>query len=169
LRLKPELRDNPDLFASTWHNLMEALWKWQPLTDEEWKRYFPGQKKPLSQEALLITDSGQSISSASLFDACKAQVEKYLKAEQAKYDPELYVSRLVMEARLAEFLKKRVDDDGPQCFVIVAPAGSGKTNLLCHLAYSQITQAGRPALLLLGRNLRLDSAAWLGGAMFLIK
>jgi hypothetical protein len=90
--------------------------------------------------------------------ACQAQVQSALHDVRRKYDPELYVNRTI-ERELNKFFDTPLNDTGPNCFLIVAPAGSGKTNLLCELASMRVQQ--QAVLLLLGGNIYLGGSTGL--------
>jgi hypothetical protein len=82
---------------------------------------------------------------SSLLPSCREQVEQAIRATGQKYIPELYVERRKLEADFASFL-----ESDKSCFVIVDSSGSGKTNLLCHLA--ETYSKSLPVLLLSGRR-----------------
>jgi hypothetical protein len=70
-----------------------------------------------------------------------------------KFDPAVYVKRSLeqdVETWLTTSRKKT-----STCFVVLAPAGSGKTNLLCRLAHA--SSIDRPTVLLIGSQLRFDA------------
>jgi len=62
----------------------------------------------------------------------------------SKYLPELYFPRSHLEANFNRFLTS-----DSSCFLVVAKAGRGKTNLLCHL--TEALQDQRPVLFVSGR------------------
>jgi len=70
-----------------------------------------------------------------------------------KYNPEHYVER-EMEGRIEQWLGSRQSPDGHNCFLLLAPAGCGKTNLLCHLAAASVHR--RPTFLITGAQLYID-------------
>ncbi len=74
-------------------------------------------------------------------------------SDAAKYIPALYVER-ALEADIHNFLNEPVTGKPPHCFLLIAPAGCGKTSLLCHIA-EQSSQC-RPTFLLLGAQLRIE-------------
>lgn len=102
------------------------------------------------------------ISAGTLLQACQAQVRSMIHAARQKYDPELYINRAI-EQDLRRFFDTPLVEDDPNCFLIVAPAGSGKTNLLCHLARQYVES--QPALLLMGGNTYISSSTGLLGAI----
>jgi hypothetical protein len=131
-------------------------WFLVTLRDElrELKRSLPASLRPLEADLLLR--------------ACRAQVERKLESESHKYvgsrrvdggdgglrgEDNLYVHR-ALERDVKAFLDVPFDPDAPHCFVIVEPAGSGKTNLLCEMARARVARA--PAVLLLGRQVSLQ-------------
>ncbi|MBN1145737.1 MAG: acyl carrier protein [Anaerolineales bacterium] len=67
-----------------------------------------------------------------------------------KYIPELYFPRLRAEANFRQFL-----DSQATCFLVVAKAGRGKTNLMCRIVDEW--QSERPVLFLSGRLEPRDS------------
>lgn len=82
---------------------------------------------------------------SSLLRSCQKQVEEAVRATQHKYIRDLYVRRTRAEEHFHSFL-----ESDKRCFVVVDASGSGKTNLLCHLAESY--SGAQPVLLLSGRN-----------------
>ncbi len=74
-------------------------------------------------------------------------------SEAAKYIPALYVER-DLEADIHNFLNKPVTGKSPHCFLLIAPAGCGKTSLLCHVAEQSSERP--PDVLLLGAQLRIE-------------
>lgn len=99
---------------------------------------------------VIIYEGEIPVSAGDLLDTCKMQVKSVLSQLGRKYDPALYVPR-EMERNLNEFLDTPIDDSESNCFLIIAPAGSGKTNLLCDLARDRASQ--QPVLLLLGGSI----------------
>lgn len=93
--------------------------------------------------------------------ACQLQVNSVITSSGHKYNPELYVNRTI-ENEVSVFLDSRTNT-GAQCFLLVAPAGSGKTNLLCNLALSRVNH--QPVILLLGGNCYLESESGLLGSI----
>ena len=73
-----------------------------------------------------------------------------IKIVGSKYIPELYFSRLQVESDFQRFL-----DSEATCFLVVAKAGRGKTNLMCHIVNN--LQGQRPVLFLSGRLEPKDS------------
>lgn len=69
-----------------------------------------------------------------------------------KYDPAIYVERAI-EADLEKWLATNRAKTST-CFLILAPAGSGKTNLFCRIA--ERSSLSRPTVLLLGSQLLID-------------
>ena len=111
---------------------------------------------------VIIYEGTKPVSIGALLDACQAQVESVLYDVRHKYDPKLYVNRAI-ERDLNEFFDTPLDGPAPNCFLIVAPAGSGKTNLLCELARLRVLQ--QPVLLLMGGNLYIGATTGLPGAI----
>jgi len=102
---------------------------------------------------VIIYEGFKPVTAGDLLQACQAQVNKQLYAARYKYVRDLYVHRAI-ERQLIAFIDAPTKDQGPTCFLIVAPAGSGKTNLLCDLA--RVRAAQQPVLLLLGGTLNLE-------------
>ena len=94
-----------------------------------------------------IYDGVKPVSAGDLLDACQAQVASILYDARRKYDADLYVNRAI-ERDLCTFFDTPLNGPAPNCFLIVAPAGSGKTNLLCDLA--RVRSSHQPVLLLMG-------------------
>ena len=110
----------------------------------------------------IIYDGVKPVSAGHLLDACQAQVASVLFDARFKYDANLYVNRAV-EQELNAFFDTPLDGPAPNCFLIVAPAGSGKTNLLCDLARVRVAQ--QPVVMLLGGNTSLSGTTGLLGAV----
>ncbi|MGO7904929.1 restriction endonuclease [Rhizobium leguminosarum] len=70
-----------------------------------------------------------------------------------KFDPTVYVKRLLEDDIEDWFAAAQAKSS--TCFLVLAPAGSGKTNLLCRLA--KASSLVRPTVLLIGSQLRIDS------------
>ncbi len=84
---------------------------------------------------------------------CRAQIDSLLHDGLGKkYIKELYIQRKI-EKDINDFLNH---DEKNKCFILVAPAGSGKTNLICHLA-SQYKER-QIAILLVGNLLSLGKS-----------
>jgi HEAT repeat protein len=111
---------------------------------------------------VIIYEGIQPISIGTLLDACKFLVESALRAVGDKFVPELYVHRAI-ERDLGDFFDVPLGKSDPNCYLIVAPAGSGKTNLLCHLATRRVSR--QPVLLLMGGNLYLGPGTGLLGTI----
>lgn len=111
---------------------------------------------------VIVYEGVKRISAGDLLDACQAQVGSILYDARHKYNPDLYVNRAI-EQELSDFFDSSLEGNAPNCFLIVAPAGSGKTNLLCDLARRRVTQ--QPVLLLLGGNTYLGGNTGLPGAL----
>jgi HEAT repeat protein len=109
----------------------------------------PDQPRPRSLEKTSHLDRGQD----RLLQACRVQVQHVLHDLRSKYDPDLYVDR-AMQLEIAHFLDTR-SPDMPRCFLLVSPAGSGKTNLLCDLARTRAST--QPVVFLLGSTTYLAS------------
>ncbi|MEM1254981.1 MAG: serine protease [Cyanobacteria bacterium P01_H01_bin.21] len=78
-----------------------------------------------------------------------------------KFNPEIYVNRAI-ENDIQKFLKKPTSRNDPHCFLLISPAGCGKTNLLCHIA--QMSCHERPTFLLTANQLRITKQdSLLGG------
>jgi HEAT repeat protein len=112
--------------------------------------------------ATVIYEGTKPVSMGNLLDACRTQVTGVLYDVRHKYDPDLYVKRAI-EQELNEFFDSSSDDTAPDCFVLVAPAGSGKTNLLCDLARTRVN--AQPVLLLMGGNIYLAGDIGLVGVI----
>jgi HEAT repeat protein len=97
-----------------------------------------------------------------ILKGCLLQVHSAISSIGRKYDPDLYVKR-VLEKEIAQFLDKPGDLDEPNCYLLVAPAGSGKTNLLCDLARERVQL--QPTILLLGGGCYLGSETGLLGSI----
>ncbi len=109
----------------------------------------------------IIYEGTQPISVGNLLEACQTQVDSMLYDVRYKYKPELYINRAVERA-----IKKFFDTADtliPNCYLIVAPAGSGKTNLVCSLAQDHVIR--HPVLLLTGGTTYLDKRTGLLGAI----
>lgn len=64
-----------------------------------------------------------------LCEYCKRLIESSMSRLTHKYDPKLYVTRREIEKQFSDFLRS------PQnLFLILGKSGTGKTNLICHLA-----------------------------------
>ena len=97
-------------------------------------------------ENLTIYDGEKPITAGDMLFACQAQVKSALFDTSLKYDPKLYVEREI-EQELNDFFDSPLEVSTPNCYLLIAPAGSGKTNLLCHLAQKRALQ--QPILLLM--------------------
>ena len=111
---------------------------------------------------VIIYKGTKPVSASDLLKACQAQVESVLYDVRHKYDPTLYVNRAI-ERELDDFFDTPLYGPAPNCFLIVAPAGSGKTNLLCELA--RVRAPRQPVLLLMGGTTYLSSNTGLLGAI----
>lgn len=111
---------------------------------------------------VIVYDGIRPVSAGALLDACQAQVASILYDARRKYDSQLYVNRAI-ERDLCAFFDMPLDGPGPNCFLIVAPAGSGKTNLLCDLARVRVSR--QPVLLLMGGSTYLSGTTGLLGAV----
>jgi len=114
--------------------------------------------------AVVIYEGTKRVSIGHLLDACRAQVEGVLYDVRHKYDPKLYVNRAV-ERELSNFFDIGIGDGNRvrNCYLIVAPAGSGKTNLLCEIA--RVRAARQPVVLLVGANTYLGGSTGLLAAL----
>ena len=83
-----------------------------------------------------------------------SQVESALASPMLarKFNPEIYVNRAI-EQDIQKFLKTTIRINNPHCFLLISPAGCGKTNLLCHIA--QMSCYERPTFLLTANQLRI--------------
>jgi hypothetical protein len=86
---------------------------------------------------VIVTQGERPVSVADVLDACRSQVQSMMAEARHKYYPALYVHRAI-EQELNLFFDMPLDAGTPNCYLIVAPAGSGKTNLLCHLADERV-------------------------------
>jgi HEAT repeat protein len=111
---------------------------------------------------VIVYQGERPVSVADVLSACQAQVKSMVQEARHKYDPALYVHRAI-EQELRAFFTIPWEEAAPNCYVIVAPAGSGKTNLLCHLA-GEHAQA-QPAVLLMGGSVYLSPTSGLFGAL----
>lgn len=110
----------------------------------------------------IICEGVRPVSAGDLLDACQAQVKSVLYDARHKYTPELYVNRAI-EEDLNAFFGTPLDGPGPNCFLLVAQAGSGKTNLLCDLA--RVRASRQPVLLLMGGSTYISGSTGLLGAI----
>lgn len=113
-------------------------------------------------ERLIIYEGEKPLTAGDMLSACQLQVQSALYNARHKYDPNLYVERAI-EQELNAFADTSPDITAPNCYLLIAPAGSGKTNLLCHLAQIQVSQ--RPTMLLMGGSLYLSGTAGLLGGI----
>jgi HEAT repeat protein len=97
-----------------------------------------------------------------LLESCRKQIDSVLYDARFKFNPALYIHRHI-ENKTNEFLELQAESGAPNCFVLVAPAGSGKTNLFCQIAFNNVTE--RPTVLLLGNNIFIDDKTGLLGAI----
>jgi len=111
---------------------------------------------------VVIYDGVKPVSAGDLLDACQAQVASILYDARHKYNADLYVNRAI-ERDLCAFFDTPLDGPAPNCSLIVAPAGSGKTNLLCDLARVRVSH--QPVLLLMGGSTYLSGTTGLLGAV----
>ncbi len=133
-----------------WEELLAGIRQANP---KQYARFEPRLHEP---------DSDAKAVPRPLLDACRAQVSSVLADLTHKYDPTLYVNRAI-ERDIDTFFDTLLDGPAPNCFLIVAPAGSGKTNLLCDLARRRA--AHQPVVLLLGGSLYLSGDTGLLGAI----
>lgn len=120
----------------------------------------PTRADPLS--TVIYERGSAALSAGDLLAACRAQVEGALDDARHKYVPWLYVRRAVQD-ELDVFLKTRPGEASFQCFLVVAPAGSGKTSLLCEVA--RVNAARRPVLLLPGGQMYVGTKTGLAGGL----
>jgi HEAT repeat protein len=64
-----------------------------------------------------------------LCEYCERLIESSISRLAHKYNPELYIPRQEIEKQFGEFMKSRQN-----LFFILGKSGTGKTNLVCHLA-----------------------------------
>jgi hypothetical protein len=102
---------------------------------------------------VIVYQGERPVSVADVLDACRGQVQSMVTEARHKYDPALYVHRAI-EQELNQFFDTPLDTGAANCYLIVAPAGSGKTNLLCHLTGERAK--AQPVVLLMGGNLYLS-------------
>lgn len=107
-------------------------------------------------------DLHEHITSESLIKACQTQIRKVLSEQESKYRSDLYVSR-ELENELENFIGEPIKGAERNCFLLIAPAGSGKTNLLCNLAERHMIH--QPIVLLLGGSISLDEPTGLLGTV----
>ncbi len=88
---------------------------------------------PMSSEDMLVT--------------CGTHVENVIQGLRHKYDPNLYVHRGI-ENEINSFIDEPSGKQNSSCFVVIAPAGSGKTNLLCAIAQERAHK--QPTMLIMG-------------------
>ncbi len=98
------------------------------LTPDQWRQAFAGSKVDVRE----------------IIKRCQEATGKEIEIVGRKYIRELYSPRRV-EANFKRFL-----ESDATCFLLVAKAGRGKTNLLCHIVDEW--QAKRPILFLSGRK-----------------
>jgi nucleoside phosphorylase/HEAT repeat protein len=79
-----------------------------------------------------------------------------------KYDSQHYVPRAI-ETDIEKWLAAPSSPSRSCCFLILAPAGCGKTNLLCRVATR--SAARHPTFLFAGAQLRIDEQLGLWGAL----
>lgn len=91
----------------------------------------------------------QGLTTAALIVRCHEGSQPERKVVGLKYIPELYIPRVGIENSFKRFLESEAT-----CFLIVAKAGRGKTNLVCRI--SDELEAQRPVLFLAGRYLEPD-------------
>ena len=103
----------------------------------------------------------EPVSADELLNVCRMQVESVVH-DVRQYDSELYVHRTI-EQELTAFFDNPLDDLRRNCYLIVAPAGSGKTNLLCDLARERVR--GQPVVLLMGGSTLLHEGTGLVGTI----
>ncbi len=111
---------------------------------------------------VIVYQGERPVSVADVLGACRGQVQSMVMEARHKYDPALYVHRAI-EQELNQFFDMPLTEGAPNCYLIVAPAGSGKTNLLCHLAGERV--GTQPVVLLMGGNLYLSPTSGLLGAL----
>lgn len=97
-----------------------------------------------------------------LSEACRLQVKQKLETIGPKYDPELYTPRDI-EHDINAFCESESVNHNRYVYLVVAPAGSGKTNLLCGIARSHSEK--RHVIFLIGGSLYLEESTGLVGTI----
>ena len=110
----------------------------------------------------IIYEGDKPVSIGDMLSAGQAQVASVLYDVRHKFESRLYVERAI-EKELNAFFDVSSDSIRSNCYLLVAPAGSGKTNLLCNIAMERAAQ--QPTLLLLGGSLYLSGTTGLLGGI----
>lgn len=111
---------------------------------------------------VILTNNTIPVFTSNLINVCDEHVQRVLDNLAPKYIPSLYVDRIIQD-KLDAFLNNQDAGQRQNCFLLIAPAGSGKTNLLCELARRQKTQ--QPIIYLIGSSIFLDEGTGLAGAI----
>jgi hypothetical protein len=100
---------------------------------------------------------------AAITTATRADVEGKLGSAHLalKFDPSVYIRRSLGDD-VKQWLSTGRRDAAP-CFLILAPAGSGKTNLFCEIARESAQE--RPTILATGAQLILHETLGLWGSV----
>ncbi|GAA0922139.1 hypothetical protein Vau01_114180 [Virgisporangium aurantiacum] len=93
------------------------------------------------------------LSEAELVEACRLQLDQAMKGVRDKYISNLYVDRPAIAAEFDAFIAQRERNT----LLFLGEAGTGKTNLLCHLANNLADHA--PVLFYRGAELRVERFA----------
>jgi len=100
-----------------------------------------------------------------LSEISKKQVETKLLQSgiHLKYETKYYVPRS-LEGEIEKLLNLKLSIEKSNCFLVLAPAGCGKTNLLCKIASKSVFN--RPTFLLTGAQLLIDEDLGLWLSLF---
>ncbi|MGK7955602.1 MAG: trypsin-like peptidase domain-containing protein [Crocosphaera sp.] len=141
----PQLRD----FQQEFHG---QDWRWRNsiINPSESK----GNQTLTNQKSHLLDVPPGSKTSSPIISLGMLQVGSVLASPMLarKFNPEIYVNRAI-EQDIEKFLKKTIRINDPHCFLLISPAGCGKTNLLCHIAQRSCYE--RPTFLLTANQLRI--------------
>ena len=98
-------------------------------------------------------------------EVTRLRVEQQLSSPYIalKYNCEAYVPR-VIESDIAEWLEEPPSPQRPTCFLVLAAAGCGKTNLLCQVA--SMSACMRPTILATGAQLQIQEELGLWALLF---
>ena len=127
LNMKRSKKGRCQVFVLTWSDIQGLLAAYPEVRDKYYKTNDtrgPTPSPETTHDLATVTAT-----------AARAQVQsataKLIEAD--KYTPELYVERAV-EGDIHKFLNRPMTRRSPRCFLLIAPAGCGKTSLLCHVA-----------------------------------